>query len=488
VTPAAKPNQMNVTYQITEGTRIEVSKVLLTGYQFTRPGIIRRNVTIKPEGPLREGDIVDTQRRLYNLGVFNRVQLAPQNPNGADPFKVVVVDTEEGRRYTIGYGFGFEVQTLAGGSTNPNGTTIGASPRGIFEIARSNMFGRAQTLSFRARASTLQYRAALTYTADNLLAKKSLSLQLTGFADKTQDVNTFTSTRVEGAVQLVEKLSPSSSLLYRYFYRRVEVAQIANTIQVEEIPLISQPTLVSGFDVTYARDRRDNPSDAKHGNFNTVDASIASTALGSSADFFRGSFQNSTFTSFGREFVFARSLRFGVEQPFGNTSSGIPTSCNTTSSTTSGEIVPLPERFFAGGGTSLRGFGLNQAGPRDPCTGFPIGGLALLAFNQELHFPTRFSIAGSRLGGAIFYDAGNVFRDINHITLAWKPPSTTDLEYFSHTVGIGLRYPTPVGPVTLDFGYQINPAQYQATNATTNVTDIFRLPHFQFSFNIGPVF
>jgi outer membrane protein assembly factor BamA len=401
---------------------------------------------------------------------------------------VVVVDTEEGRRYTIGYGFGFEVQTLAGGSTNPNGTTIGASPRGIFEIARSNMFGRAQTLSFRARASTLQYRAALTYTADNLLAKKSLSLQLTGFADKTQDVNTFTSTRYEGAVQLVEKLSPSSSLLYRYFYRRVEVAQIADTIQEEEIPLISQPTLVSGFDVTYARDRRDNPSDAKHGNFNTVDASIASTALGSSADFFRGSFQNSTFTSFGREFVFARSLRFGVEQPFGNTSSGIPTTCNTTSPTPVGEIVPLPERFFAGGGTSLRGFGLNQAGPRDPCTGFPIGGLALLAFNQELHFPTRFSIAGSRLGGAIFYDAGNVFRDIHHISLAWKPPSTTDIDYFSHTIGIGLRYPTPVGPVTLDFGYQINPAQYQATNATTNVTDIFRLPHFQFSFNIGPVF
>jgi outer membrane protein insertion porin family len=488
VIPASKSNQMRVIYHVKEGTQIEVSKVLLTGYQFTRPGIIRREVTIKAEGPLREGDIVDTQRRLYNLGVFNRVQIAPQNPNGADPLKVVVVDSEEGKRYTIGYGAGFEVQTLAGGSTNPNGTTVGASPRGIFEIARSNMFGRAQTLSFRARASTLQYRAALTFTADNLLTKKSLSLQLTGFADKTQDVNTFTSTRYEGAVQVVEKLSPSSSLLYRYFYRRVEVAQIANTIQVEEIPLISQPTLVSGFGITYARDRRDNPSDAKHGNFNTVDASIASTALGSGADFFRGSFQNSTFTSFGREFVFARSLRFGIQQPFGNTTSGIPTSCAATNSVTSEAIVPLPERFFAGGGTSLRGFGLNQAGPRDPCTGFPIGGLALLAFNQELHFPTRFSIAGSRLGGAVFYDGGNVFRDINHITFAWKPPSTTDLGYFSHTIGLGLRYPTPVGPVTLDIGYQINPAQYQATNATTNVTDVFRLPHFQFSFNIGPVF
>jgi outer membrane protein insertion porin family len=489
VAPATEPDEVHLVYQIVEGRRIEVAKVLLTGYQFTRPGIIAREVEIKPEAPLREGDIVDTQRRLYNLGVFDRVQIAPQNPNGTNPQKAVVVDTEEGRRYTLGYGAGFEVQRLAGGSTNPNGTTIGASPRGILELARSNMFGRAQTLSFKARASTLQYRGTLSYTADNFLANHSLSLQLTTFADKTQDVNTFTSTRFEAAGQLVEKLSVSSSLLYRYFYRRVEVSQIANTIEKEQIPLLSQPTLVSGFGLTYARDRRDNPSDAKHGNFNTIDVSVASTALASSADFFRGSFQNSTFTSFGREFVFARSLRFGVEQTFGNTTPGIATTCEPNAPAPTSQVVPLPERFFSGGGTSLRGFGLNQAGPRDPCTGFPVGGLALLEFNQEVHFPTRFSIAGNRIGGAIFYDGGNVFRDVNHITLAWKSPSVTDINYFSHTVGLGIRYPTPVGPVTLDFAYQINPAQYQGTtNTTTNVLQLFRLPHFQFSFNIGPVF
>jgi outer membrane protein insertion porin family len=487
VLPGPSPDQVRLVYQISEGPRIEVSKVLLTGYQYTRPGLIAREVTIHPEEPLRESDVVETQRRLYNLGVFNRVQIAPQNPDGLNPQKVVVVDTEEGSRYTIGYGFGFEVQRLAGGSTNPNGTTIGVSPRGIFEIARSNMFGRAQTLSFRARASTLQYRAALSYLADNFLAQRSLSLQLTGFADKTQDINTFTSTRYEGSVQLIEKLSPSSSLLYRYFYRLVEVSDIAQTIETEEIPLLSQPTLVSGFGITYARDHRDNPSDAKHGNFNTVDLSVASTALGSGASFFRGSFQNSTFTSLGKEFVFARSLRFGIEQTMGNTVAGITTVCTSGNPTTQ-PVMPLPERFFAGGGTSIRGFGLNQAGPRDPCTGFPVGGLASLIFNQELHFPTRFSIAGNRLGGTLFYDGGNVFSDASHITLAWKPRSPTDLNYFSHTVGIGVRYPTPVGPVTLDFGYQLNPAQYQATNPTTNVTQLFRLPHFQFSFNIGPVF
>jgi outer membrane protein assembly factor BamA len=316
---------------------------------------------------------------------------------------------------------------------------------------------------------------------------------LTGYAEKTQDINTFTSTRFEGSAQLVEKLSSSSSLLYRYFYRRVRAANLAGTISEEEIPLFSQPEQVSGFGVTYARDRRDNPTDASHGNFNTADVSWATTALGSSASYFRGFFQNSSFYSIGRSLVIARSTRFGIEEPLGNTVEGInapfnPAQCQPNAPPLTEEIIPLPERFFAGGGTSLRGFGLNQAGPRDPCTGFPIGGLAVLIFNQELHFPMKLPFVGSKLGGTLFYDGGNVFTDVNHITLRWKPPSLTNLDYFSHTVGFGLRYPTPVGPVRVDFGFQLNPAEYQVYNTTTNQAEVFRLSHFGFSFNIGPVF
>jgi outer membrane protein insertion porin family len=496
VIPGANPNEVSLVYHVTEGKRVEVSKVLLTGYQFTRPGIIRRQVDIEPGGPLREGDVANTQRQLYNLGVFNRVQIAPQNPDGTDPDKAVVVEMQEGQRYTIGYGFGFEVQRIAGGSTNPNGTTIGASPRGIFEIARNNMFGRAQTLSFKARVSTLEYRVALDYTASNFLNDKNLSLQLIGFADKTQDINTFTSTRFEGGMQLVEKLTPSSSLLYRYFYRRVKASNLVSTINEEQIPLLSQPTLVSGFGLTYARDRRDDPADAKHGTFNTIDVSDAIESIGSSANFFRGYFQNSSFYSFGRAFVFARSVRFGFEVPYGNTIEGSttfnPNQCDTPPTDETQSVIPLPERFFAGGGTSLRGFGLNQAGPRDPCTGFPIGGLAILVFNQELRFPMRLPIVGNRLGGTIFYDGGNVYTDVNHISFSWKAPSITDLNYFSHTIGFGLRYPTPIGPVRVDFGYQLNPAAYQATvippGATVGTLQTLHLPHFGFFFNIGPIF
>jgi outer membrane protein insertion porin family len=472
-TPAGEPDKVNVVFKITEGRRVDVLRVLLTGYEHTRYGVIAREVQVKPGGPLREGDVIESQRNLYNLAIFNRVQIAPQNPDGTDTDKTVVVAVEEGRRYTIGYGGGIEVQELPGSGTNPTGTTLNASPRVIFEFGRNNLEGRGQSISFKVRASTLQYRGVLTYTAPHFLNDKRFSLQLTAYADKTQDVNTFTSERYEGAVQFVDAVSRQSSVLFRYFFRHVIVLASTLKITPDEIPLFSQPTLISGFGVSWAQDKRNNATDATKGMYNSIDFSVAGKPIGSSASFLRFFEQNSTFTPFWRSFVFARAIRFGVEHPFPDTTA---------------DEIPLPERFFAGGGQSLRGFGLNQAGPRDPVTGFPVGGLALLEFNQELRFPLKLPYAGNKIGGTIFYDAGNVYTDVSHITWRYTPSSETDLNYLSHTVGGGLRYATPIGPVRIDFGYQINPAKFSFVNSTTMQPETQRLPHFQFFFNIGPVF
>jgi len=473
----AGPDRVALTYRIEEGPLARVGRVVLLGYRHTRPGVIRRQVRLQPGEPLRESDVVETQDRLYNLGIFNRVQIATQNPEGELPDRTVLVEVREGQRYTIAYGGGFEAQRL-GGSTSAVGTTLSFSPRGIFEFTKLNVAGRAQTLAFKARASTFQYRALLSYEMPGLLTNPRFNLLLSGFADKIRDVRTFTSRRYEASLQVAQNASRDTTFLYRFTFRRVLVDASSLRIDPNQIPLFSQPTKIAGFGWTWVRDRRDNPADATRGSFYTADLSLNARALGSSASFFRLFLQNSTYTPLGRGLVLARSTRFGVEQPYGGTRTS---------------QIPLPERFFAGGGTTLRGFALNQAGPRDPVTGFPVGGLAELLFNQELRFPMRLPWVGSNIGGALFYDAGNVFSRLGTVTLRLRPPSPTDLNYFSHTVGFGLRYQTPVGPVRFDIGYQLNPAQFQVPCTTgspgcVNGHTLARLPALQFFFNFGSIF
>jgi outer membrane protein assembly factor BamA len=264
-------------------------------------------------------------------------------------------------------------------------------------------------------------------------------------------------------------------------------------IDPQAIPLFSQPTRISLFGLAWVRDRRDAPADATRGNFNNISVDLAARTIGATASFLRVFGQNATYHRWGSRLVFVRSARLGMQTVLGQTLS---------------TDVPLPERFFAGGGTSLRGFGLNQAGPRDPVTGFPIGGFAMLVFNQQLQFPMRLPFVGSRMGGALFYDAGNVFSRFRTITLRTAPPKPVfdsaqpglcvancgnELDYFSHTVGFGLRYRTPVGPVSIDFGYQLNPAHFLLPDGTTlpgggAALKTGRLPAFQLFVNLGSTF
>src|SRR5579862_3624 len=490
--PDAGPT-VRLNYHITEGRQVLVARVLLSGYEHTRPGIISRQVGIKPGEPLSEGTVVETQRKLYNLGIFSRVSIAPQNPDGEDEKKTIVVMVDEARRYTIAYGLGFEAQRL-GNSSSPTSQSISFAPRGTLELTKANLTGRADSLSFKARASTIQGRALISYVAPNYFASPNFSLQLSAYYETSRDVQTFDSRRAEGSVGLAQKLSSTSSILYRYAYRHVVASNIQ--IAVEEIPLFSQNTEVSEFDVNYIRDRRNSVSDPSRGDFENVDVGVAMKPIGSSANFIRVYLQNTTYTPLSRRLVFARTTRFGLLTVYGNSVS---------------TDIPLPERFFAGGGTSLRGFGLNQAGPRDPVTGFPIGGQAELIFNQDLRFPMHLPLIGDRLGGAVFYDAGNVFPSIRKISLRIKPPAptfdpsnpnvcltncTNELSYFSHTVGFEFRYGTPIGPVALDLGYQLNPTKYliqsggtcPATTTAACLTTLSRLPAFQFFVNLGTTF
>ena len=505
---AERAQSMKLIYKIEEGQRVIVRRVLLAGYNHTRPSVIQRRVNLKQGEPLREGDVVASQQKLYNLGIFNRVTIDSQNANGTDPEKDVVVLVEEAKRYTIAYGGGFEVQRLAS-TTDPTGGQVQAAPRGIIEISKENLTGRADSLSLKIRGSTIQGRALLAYTAPDTLGKQNLSMQATGYVEKTQDINTFTQTRYEGNLQLTDQLSSRSSLLVRYAFRKVTLSNL--NIPPQEVPLWNQPTRVSEFSATWFRDTRDNPADAQKGSFNTADISVAGTALGSSASFLRIFLQNSTYRPISRNWSFARSIRIGILQPYAST---ISLTFPAPTTPPLPQLIPLPERLYAGGGTSLRGFALNQAGPRDSVTGFPVGGQAMLILNQELRFPLKLPIIGSKLGGAFFYDGGNTYSRVSRINLRWSPPKpvfvpvypgqppgrfnptqclyncTNELNYFSHTIGFGLRYGTPVGPIRIDLGYELNQAQFviPCKNSAVLCQQGTSLPRVQVFFNLGSSF
>ena len=524
-----QPDREDVTYTIQEGEQFIVNKVLVAGLDHTRDYVVQREIQVTAGEPLSQQDLLDTQSKLYDLGIFSQVDTAVQNPEGSDPQKNVLIQAQEAKRYTFTYGIGLEFETgLPSGTKAPAGTT-GVSPRVGFDVTRLNMWGRDQTLIFQSHVGRLQQRGLVSYELPKLFNNDQLKLFYTVFYDNSLDVATFTSQRLEGKIDLRQQIGKqqpnrSTSITYRFDYRRVKASNFAANFSPAEFSLFSLPAVVGGPGFTFIRDQRDNPLESTKGQYFTLDGFAASSYFGSQSDFARVLTQDSTYYAFGRtnhKFVFARSTSIGLEQVYRGTRVLPPGACLVKGlTTTCGEnitVIPLPEVFFAGGGNSHRGFGLNQAGPRDPDSGFPVGGSALFVNSEELRFPqVSLPYLGEGFGFAIFHDMGNVFtagHDMLKGLLRWHQPNPAQClqpgglantacmthfdnggyDYTSHAIGIGVRYKTPIGPLRFDFGYNLNPTYYfQGTKfSTTGQAEAFetqRLRHFNVFFSIGQPF
>ena len=512
------PNLMDVTYTIHEGDQIIVDQVYVAGLNYTHNSIAQREIQVKPGDPLSQIDMLNTQKRLYDLGIFSQVDTAVQNPGSNEREKNVLVNVQEAKRYTFNYGLGLEFQTgQPTGSTNqPLGET-GVSPRVSFGVTRLNFRGRNHTVLFKGNVGRLQQRGLVSYDAPRWFNNPNWRLTFTTFYDNTVDVTTFTSQRLEGSVQAEQTISKTSIMNYRLTYRRVRASDIQSTISPSQIPLLSLPTRVGIPNFSYIRNKRDNDLESTKGNYTTIDGGVADSHFGSETDFGRLLLQNSTYHSLGRNrsaerrYVLARSTRIGVETPFGNTFMPQPGEPCQQPQPGQPACLPLAERFFSGGGNSHRGFGLNQAGPRDPSTGFPLGGTALFINNIELRTPPpTLPFFQDNISFAIFHDAGNVFtsgHDMFHNLLQWNQKAQhlclqtatanqCDYNYISHAIGVGVRYRTPIGPVRFDFGYNLNPPAFPRceivlktgqTCPTANF-DPQHASHFNVFFSIGQTF
>ncbi|MFZ0807552.1 MAG: BamA/TamA family outer membrane protein, partial [Candidatus Sulfotelmatobacter sp.] len=257
--------------------------------------------------------------------------------------------------------------------------------------------------------------------------------------ERTSENPLFTASLGDISIQLERTLNHKKNMRaqVRYDFNKTDLSHLL----VPELVLAQdRNVLLSTISGTFIHDTRDKPLDAHRGQFTTVNLGLTPTALGSSSNFAKLFAQHAFYKPI-KSTVFANSIRLGFALPL------------------AGSFVPTSELFFSGGGTTLRGFPIDEAGPQrlvpfcnvlqgqSGCVNVtvPVGGKQLFILNSEERFPLGIMKA---LGGVVFYDGGNVFSAINFNNF---------ISNYSNTIGVGLRYSTPIGPVRFDLGRNLNP-------------------------------
>jgi outer membrane protein insertion porin family len=453
----ADPHRVDVSYAITEHQLVRVSQVFYLGQQHTRLSLINKTAKVPVETPMRRAQLLEAESHLYDLQIFDWSSVEPRKPITDQSHEMALVKVHEAKRNELTYGFGFEVShrggnvptgTVAlpggGGTIGLNGYQIApsqstfASPRGLVEITRRNMRGLAETANASILLSRLDQKFLSTYTQPHFIGSQWQSL--TSFSVERNSENPlFTAALGDASFQLERLIRRNSNTRFqlRYDYNKTDLSHIL----VSELVLPQDRSVrLSTVSATLIRDTRDEPLDAHHGTFSTVDFGLTPTALGSSANFAK-LFGQFAYYKPVHSVVFANSIRLGLAKQFANS------------------FVPTSQLFFSGGGTSLRSFPIDEAGPQrlvpfcnvlqgqSGCVNVtvPVGGRQLFILNSEVRFPLHIM---KKLGGVVFYDGGNVYSAINFPNF---------INNYTHTVGFGLRYATPIGPIRIDIGHNLNP-------------------------------
>jgi outer membrane protein insertion porin family len=311
-------------------------------------------------------------------------------------------------------------------------------PRVNFAYTRGNVSGKAETMTFAGLYGPLDRRASFVFTNPNFRwTDWTASFTTSGEYDQENPI--FTSRQGQVGFQFQHALNPKKTENIFLRYTVTEVG-LTNLLIPDLVPPEDVHTRLSTLAAVYIRDTRDNPLDAHKGHYDSLEFDVNPNALGSNVSFARLLGQTAYYKSL-RGVIWANSLRVGLEAPTPNSH------------------VPISQKFFTGGGSTLRGFPLNGAGPQkttlacgnlsDPSTcglvQVPTGGPELIILNSEFRIPLPIK---KNLTFATFYDGGNVFDRIGfkHFT-----------NLYSNSVGLGLRYATPVGPIRFDVGHNLNP-------------------------------
>ncbi|HTJ31363.1 MAG TPA: BamA/TamA family outer membrane protein, partial [Acidobacteriaceae bacterium] len=481
-------HKIDVVYHIYEGPKVFADELLTLGRSHTLQRLIDEDVeVIKPGAPLTETNLLTAESRLYeHTGVFDWAEVDPKEQITTQTKEDVLVKVHEAKRNQITYGIGFEV--INRGGSIPGGTValpglppVGLptnyktsevtfwGPRGTFQYTRNNLRGKGESFSMTAFAGRLDQRLAIYYINPRLVwTRWRATASVSGEANETNPI--YSSRQYLGSYQVQRDLNKTKTneLFLRYAFSKTDISHVLlDGLILPEDEHVRLSTVAANF----THDTRDNPVDEHRGMFDSAELDFNTTKLGSSVNFVKLNTQAAYYKQGWKNIVFANSLRIGLAQPFANSR------------------VPISEAFFAGGGNTLRGFPLDGAGPQrsiyicpdgsqsadgTTCKStsgssqtatlirVPEGGNELLLINSEARIPMPFK---KGLSIVPFYDGGNVFPRVGFHDFT---------SLYSNNVGLGLRYVTPVGPLRVDIGRNLNPVQgIKSTNYFISIGQAF---------------
>jgi outer membrane protein assembly factor BamA len=460
---SADRTRVDVLFDIREGPQTIVDHILIVGNRRTDEQLIRREILLRPGAPLGLQDLIESRRRLSALGLFRRINITELAHGGAVR-RDVVITVEESPVTNLGYGGGLEAsRRLRESTTGVAEERLEFAPRGFFEIGRRNLGGKNRSVNFYTRIAVRpkdapddpeedgqgfgisEYRVVGTYREPRAF-NWNADFILTGAAERGVR-SSFSFTRKGVTVEFLRRLTSTIRSSIRYTFGTTRTFDVRLTGQdLATIDRLFPQVRLGTFSGAVARDTRDDIADPSRGTFLSAEGGVAARALGGEVGFLKSYVQGLWFTKVprARGVVFATRAATGLADGFPRTVQVL----DENGEPISGEFeiiedLPASERFFAGGDTTIRGFALDTVGAPNTISvqGFPKGGNAVVLLNAELRVPVW-----REIGMAVFVDGGNVFDRVTEL----------DFGELRGSVGFGVRYRSPIGPVRLDLGFKMD--------------------------------
>ncbi len=408
---------VNLTLQIHKGKLIHINRINIKGNTRTRDKVIRREIELDEGGIFNATKLKESHEGLQRLDYFEDVNISPEPTLDEDLLDLnVEVKEKPTGKFSVGAGY----------SSLDHLTFMG-------EISESNLFGRGQHLSFQANVSSVSNQFNIDFAEPHIFDSKLL-VGLNVYNWK-RDYDNYTKNSQGGSIRvgfpIWEKLRFNFS--YGYDDTSLEVADLLN-VSVE-IRDSMDYHVTSAVKFGLSRDTRDRLYAASKGSQNSLTVKYAGGPLGGDNSFTKVEASSSWYIPMPLIKSTTFHSSFNVGQIFGNSQGHLP----------------VFEKFYLGGISTIRGFDTGRISPLDPVTGDRIGGDKMFYINLEYIFPL---IKEQGLQGVIFHDIGNVYG----VDQVWH------ISRVKRSVGAGIRWLSPLGPLRLEWGYNLDPKADEDTS------------------------